>query len=506
MRLLAALLFAFSPLYACSCLGTGTPCSSFGGSSIVFVARVLVDSGEGWGNRPARVLIEEKLLNVPQDLKEVEIDTSAGTSCYRRLQEGKQYVIFAFKREDKTPQFSIGACSVTFEVEGNEHILEALRNKAANGPSRLVGKVLRSKGSYSRGGALEGAHISARSNEDGFETVSDGSGHYEFRGIPPGQYQLEVSRPGFVPDQEFNRRWSGRLFSNKESHTLGPDATEPRGSITIGAGSCAVWDLSMWPQGRITGTVRNEAGQPLPGVTVQAFDFDAKGRRESRPLRTGISDETGRYRIEPLPEGEYVVGVNAEKYTDADPFPPTFYRAAGNKPGETRIAISESAEQSSIDLTVPPRRIPATLQVQVITADGSPYAGASVKLLNAAGIERGLSKEHTSKMGLIHLNVYQGEQYTVEAFAFDSSTLRRNREYDYLGGSASLTVLIPGPQSDNRPCSQTLLGGASRHLSPMFDGSPEACARDANHSGRIGTSQVAPATFHRTELCAPSMP
>jgi hypothetical protein len=202
----------------------------------------------------------------------------------------------------------------------------------------------------------------------------------------------------------------------------------------------------MWPQGWISGTVRDAAGQPLAGVTVQAFAFDQKGKRESRPIRTGESNGAGQYRIEPLPEGEYIIGVNAEEYADSNPFPPTLFHAADRNPGGTQITVSESGKKSGIDLILPPKRISAKLQVQVVTADGSPYAGAYIKLLNSAGIQRGLSRESTSEAGLAELTVYQGEQYIVEASALDSSDLGRKRDYDYLGGRSDLTVLLRDPK------------------------------------------------------------
>ncbi|MGJ5817154.1 carboxypeptidase regulatory-like domain-containing protein [Paludibaculum fermentans] len=443
MRLLAAALFALSPLYACSCLGIGTPCSAFGGSSMVFVARVLVDSGEGWGNRPARVRIEEKLLNVPENLTEVEIDTSAGTSCYRRLRQGQQYVIFAYKRERKTPQLSIGACSPTFQVEGNEHILDALRNQSRGGAPRLIGTVRRSTSLYSSDGWVAGATITARSQGDKYEAISDAAGHYEIRDIAPGQYQIEISKGGFLPDQDFNLRWSGRLVLNKETNVIGPDKAEPRGSVTIGVRSCQVWDLGMWPHGRISGIVRNAAGDPLSGVTVQSFSFNEKGERESRPLRTAKTDDRGRYQIEPLPAGDYVIGVNAEKYRDADPFPPTVFGDQGSTK-ETRIPLAFGGDVADINPTLQAKRTSTTLRIRILSPEGTPYSGAGALLKNQNGVERWFSTEHTSTDGTLEAPVYLGEQYEVEAFASERN--RRNGSIDSLSGSAHLYVSIPDPK------------------------------------------------------------
>src|SRR5581483_8253516 len=103
------------------------------------VARALTDSGERWGTGPARVAVEEPLQNVPSGLQETEIQTSAGTSCYFRLRAGERYVIIS-----NGPRYSVGGCSNSFQVRGNEHILEALRDRVKGGPSRLVGTVLKS--------------------------------------------------------------------------------------------------------------------------------------------------------------------------------------------------------------------------------------------------------------------------------------------------------------------------------------------------------------------------
>jgi len=159
MRILALALLA-APAFGCSCFSNASPCSSTEPDTAVFVGRVLVDSGEGWGTGPARVLIEEKLFHVADGLEEVDIATGSGTSCYRRLKAGERYVIFASKSGER---LSVGGCNPTFSLAGNEHILNALRNKARGGPPRLVGLVRRSDGPYSHGSGIGGVRVAARS-------------------------------------------------------------------------------------------------------------------------------------------------------------------------------------------------------------------------------------------------------------------------------------------------------------------------------------------------------
>jgi hypothetical protein len=389
-------------------------------------------------------LIEEALLHVPQDLREVDINTSAGTSCYYRLQAGERYVIFAQKQDGPPLRLSIGACSNTFPLEGNRHILDALRNLSRGGLPRLVGIVRRNGGPYTRDGEVAGAVVTARSATTQYEAATDASGKYEIHGMLPGRYQIEVSKTGFAPDDEFNRRWSGRLALNEVTNTIEPDKDEPRGSVLIGERSCAVWDLAMWPRGRVSGTIRNAAGAPLEGVTVQAFASDPEGERDSNPLRTGTSNQAGRYTIEPLPGGEYVIGVNAETYRDNEPYPPTVFTGGKGGSAAARISVADGRETADIDLVLQKKRAGTTLKIEVRAPGGRPSTGAVVTLENPAGIERWNSIPEKSVDGVIEVPVYLGEQYVVRARVFDSGR-NKSEEYDYLGGSTEVDVQMEKP-------------------------------------------------------------
>ncbi len=438
---ISALFLVAAPLGACFCISTGDPCSAMAGNTVVFLGSVLVDSGDKWGSRPARVRVEEPLFNVPEGMAEVEIDTSAGTSCYYRLRAGEIYVIFAGYRGRARRRLVMTACSDTFLLAGNEHILEALRNQSQGGRSRLVGTVRRSSGEYSMEGRVAGALVTARSATAQYQGISNAFGGYEIRGIAPDRYEIEVSKPGFVPNAEYNRRWSGRLVVNEATDRIEPDETEPAGSVLITERSCVVWDLSMWPHGRISGVITNAEGKPLAGVTVQAFAFDAKGEREPSPLRTARTDSEGRYTIEPLPGGDYVVGVNAEKYSDDDPYPPTVFTREKGSSAAVRVPVSDGLEAKGIDLVLPARRIATVLCVEIIGPKGAPYKGALVSLENLAGVQRWYSvKRKSDDLGKLEVPAYIGEQYIVKASDFSFVPRREEPKYDYLGGSARVDV------------------------------------------------------------------
>jgi hypothetical protein len=442
VRTLLASFLVSAPVLACSCVGIADPCAGIIGSTIVFAGRVLIDSGEGWGNRPARVLVEERLLNVPRELVEVEVDSNAGTSCYFRLKAGERYVLYAGTSKSNPKRLRVGPCSGSFAIRGNEHILDALRNKANGGPSRILGKVYKSTGAYSKEDAVGSAVVTARSDEATYQTLTDAFGWYEMLGVAPGDYHLSASKEGYLPDFEFNMRSAGGRI-NLETKSVETDRRK-LSAVSVREASCAVRDLSMWANGRISGKVTNQAGTSLTGVTVQAFSFDKRGERESRPIQTATTDGEGRYLIQPLPAGDYVVGVNFEKYRDADPYPPTFYHGGGSSSEPVRVHVQESEGVDAIDLVLPPKRDETVLRVVVVGPNGSPHLGATVTLENLAGQQRWYSRESKHVDGVTEIPVYVGEKYVVNAFSFKPFQDLDRASY-YLNGSTRIDVTQERP-------------------------------------------------------------
>ena len=76
--------------FACSCAGAGSACSLLKGTEVVFLGRVVQDTGtSNWGERAGRLVVEDALHGLPKDLKEVQVDTMAHTNCYMPLTEGE---------------------------------------------------------------------------------------------------------------------------------------------------------------------------------------------------------------------------------------------------------------------------------------------------------------------------------------------------------------------------------------------------------------------------------
>lgn len=123
-------------------------------------------------------------------------------------------------------------------------------------------------------------------------TVDDGK--FSFRSVPPGQYQLAVSKPGYVSALLGQRRPNG------------PAETIP----VAGGDTKGGYRVVLTPAGTISGRLTEPSGRPLVNAEVTAsLVAYPQGRRTFRSVQTTITDDLGEYRLFWLPPGEYYVST-----------------------------------------------------------------------------------------------------------------------------------------------------------------------------------------------------
>jgi len=124
--------------------------------------------------------------------------------------------------------------------------------------------------------------------------VTDDAGRFSFIAVPDGSYMLRAAKSAHITNAYGARRPGG-----------------PGTPITVAAGE-PVRDLRVeLPRGAvITGTVRDQTGQPAPNTAVSAIRPDALAA-PGRILRLEevLTDDRGMYRIYGLMPGEYLVAA-----------------------------------------------------------------------------------------------------------------------------------------------------------------------------------------------------
>lgn len=150
------------------------------------------------------------------------------------------------------------------------------------------------------GQPIRRAFITVIPNNDSrqFQTSTDDRGRFTIGNLPAGNVRLMVSKPSYVQTYYGARQPGsnvGQPIALSDGQTVDVTVRLPRGSV-------------------IAGTVRDENGQPMPGVgvRVQRVSVSASGQRTFTPTSGALipsTDDRGAFRMFGLPAGDYVVSA-----------------------------------------------------------------------------------------------------------------------------------------------------------------------------------------------------
>ena len=224
--------------------------------------------------------------------------------------------------------------------------------------------------------------------------ITSGSGQFVFRRLPKGTFGLTVLKPGYV-EGAYGRSRPGGTAALVEL------ADGQRASDVV---------IPMWRFAALGGTVTDEAGEPLIGVDVRAFEWRyIAGRRK---LSAGVSqttDDRGMYRFGNLVPGEYVVGFVSREVTmplsaaellrtpSTDPKYMEISRdrmtlGVSNMPlgSPGNVQVGDMVRQ--VTTAVPPQPVTANAPVSIYPTQffpGTPAIGQAAVLTLKSGDERG---------------------------------------------------------------------------------------------------------------------
>ncbi len=205
--ILVLIQFSASDAYACSCAGESLPCQSYWTTTAVFIGRTISVSPTyeeenkvfnfdlKQNERVFRFAVDRPFKGITED--HVEVVTSiGGGSCGYYFTPGKQYLVYA-GFDPKTGQYHTSICTRTRSIDdANADLayIEGLSNsKLKNGISGIVNREARNLvgRNYSKDlGAAAGLEIAIRAGTRLLRTKTDAEGHYEFRNLLPGLYQV----------------------------------------------------------------------------------------------------------------------------------------------------------------------------------------------------------------------------------------------------------------------------------------------------------------------------
>jgi sarcosine oxidase gamma subunit len=200
------------------------------------------------------------------------------------------------------------------------------------------------------------ARVTLESDDEGqkkLHAATDAAGKFSFKDVAPAEYHLSVTRNGYVSEYYGAR---------------GP--MDPGLPLTLTSGK-HMDDLifRMTPAGIITGRVRDENGEPLPGTQVTALLTAYEGgKRTLVPASIAEANDLGEFRLYNLAPGKYLLSAGYESNSRMNR---AFARLLGNQeereglvttyfPGTTDpaqasgISVDAGAELHSMDFSLQP--------------------------------------------------------------------------------------------------------------------------------------------------------
>ena len=223
--------------------------------------------------------------------------------------------------------------------------------------------------------------VSARPAPPSALPVLTGSdGRFIFPNMPRGSVSITATKPGYA-EGAFGRRRPGG-----PSQQLTLAESERVGDVVI----------RMWKLGSISGTVVDEAGEPMVSVALRAFrrSIVAGIRRFVDASSTG-TDDRGMYRLGNLIPGEYVVGVVSNQTSVL-----SSTASAGQVRSElmemavamsgTSIEVGGSVLRIGLGTAIPPPPSSGKLTIYPTTFyPSAPAAGQATIVTIGSGEERG---------------------------------------------------------------------------------------------------------------------
>jgi hypothetical protein len=154
--------------------------------------------------------------------------------------------------------------------------------------------------------SLTGTGPAIDPRDRGRRVMADPEGRFFFGDLSPGQYEIRAVKGGYPQ----NYYGSGVPFSGAPPASIPLAEGERRGDVTI----------VLWKYATLSGTVVDEAGEPVVGVDVRALRRSfGGGQLKFILINTTISsartDDRGAFRIATIRPGDYVVAVASSQTT-----------------------------------------------------------------------------------------------------------------------------------------------------------------------------------------------
>ena len=320
--------------------------------------------------RLVRLRVDESYVGSAEQT--LELFSSKGM-CSPSFEMGDRYLVIAGRSGER---WSTNICAGTTMAKYAKLEIEALRawKRGQRSSPAISGSVLdgtrRPDRRPSDARMAAGIRIMLTGGGVQRETRTDADGLFNFSGLAPAPYRLQMAEPGWVAEHGWN-----------------PNSQH----VDLTTTACAMPYFSIKQlQASVRGRLAGPPGVPLRGIVVMAVPLAAQPQGYDR--RVSRTNENGEFTLGELEPGEYVIGLNiggwpvtprspvVQSAPGPAPYPPNYYPGVAARESAQVFRLEREQMIALADWTVPPPLKERQFEGVVKWPDGSPVADARVFL------------------------------------------------------------------------------------------------------------------------------
>jgi hypothetical protein len=326
---------------ACGCYPRATVLEDFAGSDVVVIARVVsVEPATKpqpfyLGDVESAHLVVEKVykgsVKVNDTLLFAQGDEIIGCSrSFGKELIGMQWLLYLDTPEKPSDPWYISTCNRSRGLEYVDDDLSYLNNmRKLRGRTRISGVLEADFENYS----VAGRKLRIVGRNKTYIATTDKDGLYELYDVPPGRYVL-------VPELETGWRVDN-FHLTRQLKPLEIDLPPTnRVAFTLLPHKHFGIDISFTKSNNVSGVVRDSSGRGLKSVCVSFKPPD----NESVGACSDLSDELGRFQIDSVEAGAYLMFFTYRPKETAGKSFPKFYYPGVSKRGEAKIFTLKHGE------------------------------------------------------------------------------------------------------------------------------------------------------------------
>jgi hypothetical protein len=384
------LLIGIMSVDACSCGATQNILESFNAAENVIITKAVAvnKAGEEENYRPVdgvtstRMIVEKVFKGNLKVGDEMTFAQGGGADCIWTFNEdsvGQKYLFYLGKRgRDQKNWIGLG-CGRSSGIEGAaDDLLYLNKLDKVRGRNRLSGTLKFAEYDNIAEPLLGGRKIKIIGNDKTYNLKTDQNGVYEIYDLPAGKYAIIPEKPPGWKVNTFHLRYSQDLIRNRnaEGEAEDEDLITEYG-VKLEDKKHALLDFHFELDNALRGKVFDPNGNPLKNACVRLFP--PTGVTSTFMYKADCTDEGGKFEMDEVPPGSYILVVNDEgKISSSEPFKTLYYPGVFELEKATIVEVGMADSREDLNIYIPKTEDLITIEGAFLYSDGKPVVGGNV--------------------------------------------------------------------------------------------------------------------------------